>query len=142
LEAEMITEQNITGTDSQNSVDMDASKYNFTFHTLRPLSSFGKLFLTREVDKGQPLFASKCSCICAKQSHFIVVTRKAFEKIKYKVISKMKQAELTFLKTVPQLSDLNKKMLNKINNSKELITYKRNQVLQREGEPANFVYIV
>jgi len=80
--------------------------------------------------------------VVKKDSHFIVVNKKAYNRIEDRIYKKIMAAEIAFYRSVPQLRPLNKRVLMKIWTHMKYKKFHRNQLVIKEGEQPKFVYII
>lgn len=97
---------------------------------------FGRFFITQET------WRSRYVATCNRDTYCAVLNRKGLNRVLDRMYNKKIAADLKFLKTIPQLQKMNKKMLQKFALNHKELRIKRNQVLIQEGDPPEYVYIL
>ncbi|CDW86844.1 cyclic nucleotide-binding domain containing protein [Stylonychia lemnae] len=97
--------------------------------------SFGDLALIEQ----KPRMAS---IRCMTDTHFAVLSKKDFNKVLGVIERKKYNDKVAFLRSLPFFSQLTKTSLGKLTYQFHDISTIRHQILYREGEPAEYVYIV
>lgn len=79
---------------------------------------------------------------CFSETHFAVLSKQNFNKVLGVIEKKKYNEKVQFLRSLPFFSQLTKTSLGKITYLFTDVATIKNQCLYKEGEPAEFVYIV
>lgn len=79
---------------------------------------------------------------CLTETHFAVLSKKDFNKVLGVIEKKKYNEKVQFLRSLPYFSQLTKTSLGKLTYQFTDVPTIRNQVLYREGDSAEYVYIV
>jgi CRP-like cAMP-binding protein len=103
--------------------------------TLREGQAFGELALINN----KPRMAT---VTCLDNSHFMVLTKEAYEYVIGKMERRMLNDKLEFLSTLPAFSLMTKSTLSKVTFTMTKQTITKGNYLYREGDEADHVYIL
>lgn len=99
-------------------------------------AAFGELALE---DTGKTRAAS---IQCLEDSHFAVIEKSDFKRILFKMIQDKRMELVNFLNSLPMFKSWTKGSLTKLSYFFKEKQFVRNQVVYKEGEPAEEVYVV
>ncbi|CDW89498.1 UNKNOWN [Stylonychia lemnae] len=108
---------------------------NIEISQLQSGSCFGELALIEQ----KPRMAS---IRCVQNTHFAVISKVDYIKVLGIIERKKYNEKIQFLRSLPYFNQLTKTSLGKLTYQFTDIKTIKNQVLYREGEPADYVYIV
>eukprot|EP00347_Sterkiella_histriomuscorum_P008621 403344394 len=135
-EVDHLNEVNDEIENEQSEEDMDEFWLRYIeISQLQTGQSFGDLALIEQ----KPRMAS---IRCLTETHFAVLSKKDFNKVLGVIEKKKYNEKVQFLRSLPFFSQLTKTSLGKLTYQFTDISTIRNQVLYKEGDSADYVYIV
>eukprot|EP00347_Sterkiella_histriomuscorum_P021256 403334649 len=114
---------------------LEQTQYLMEVVQLTAGKSFGELALI----KNKPRAAT---IKCLQPCHFAIMNKTDYQKVLQRIEYKNLHKIVDFLHQVPFMSFMTRTTLSKLQYSFETRTYKRNQVLYREGTQATHVYLI
>lgn len=118
---------------------LDSTTESFAICTYEKGDIFGVCALVRE-QKGH--YKRPYRAKARTNLHVAVFSKKSFERILDRFYKKFLLKETNFLRSIEQLRSLSKRILSRINNQLKTHKYKRGMTIYKEGDEAEYVYII
>ena len=88
-------------TETDEGASKCTKKHKYTFHHAKKGDCFGKNFILKGTETNP--YHAKCLAISRYPCHFVIFSRKSFDRINDRIYKKQVQLELSFLKLITQL---------------------------------------
>ncbi|CAK74478.1 unnamed protein product (macronuclear) [Paramecium tetraurelia] len=140
-QATFFTETNQVLMDEVYAKMTDAEFIECQFPTLQKVGqmkagdSFGEIALTKQVPR-------TATIVAAEDTNFATVSREQFNKLLSSYYEYIQQQNVAFLQKVPAFAEWNEQMLNQIYYHFTFEDYKMFDVIYKENQPSNKIYIV
>ncbi|CAD8180976.1 unnamed protein product [Paramecium octaurelia] len=136
-----VTETNQVHLDEVYAKMTDAEYLDCQFPTLQKVSqmksgdNFGEIALTKQVPR-------TATIVAAEDTNFAIVSREQFNILLSSYYEHLQQQNVMFLQRVPAFTEWNEQMLNQIYYHFTFEDYKMFDVIYKENQPSNKIYIV